>query len=114
MEAGRLLIMLCARSRAVIEEWAELALSEPGLFTDDASALPNHHDFVEHRHDQAIFSALMWRSHISASEEWECCRATRLRGEQDCCPYGACEHSWCECYRNADLHSQSVRRLEVR
>ena len=31
----------------------------PRLFTDDPSALPNHPHFIEHRHDQAVMSALM-------------------------------------------------------
>lgn len=78
-EAGRLLVLNCARSRALIDEWAELALTKPELFTDDASAVPNHPAFKEHRHDQSVFSLLMHKHGLHGTSGWEAVPATQLR-----------------------------------
>ena len=81
IEAGRLLILNTPQARALVNEWCELALKHPKLFTDDKSALPNAPGFKEHRHDQSIFGALMWRYGWSGSSEWESVPATQLRTE---------------------------------
>jgi hypothetical protein len=49
-----------------VEEWQRLA-EDPRLLTDDANVcgLPNHADFVNHRHDQSILSLLGVKHGIS-------------------------------------------------
>jgi hypothetical protein len=83
LEANRVLLLACDRSRELVDEWARLALTAPHLFTDAPSAVANRAGFYEHRHDQAIFSALMHRRGWSGSLEstWTCAVATRLRTE---------------------------------
>lgn len=81
IEANRVLILACDASRQLVDEWARLALALPQLFTDAPSAVPNELGFHEHRHDQAIFSALMYRHGWSGSVEWRCAVATRIRTE---------------------------------
>ena len=83
IEANRILILACDASRDLVGRWAELALTASELFTDAPSSRPNESTFYEHRHDQAIFSALMYRRGWSGSghESWKCVVATRLRTE---------------------------------
>ena len=84
IEANRLLILNCASSRSLVDEWARLAREESELFTDDVSSLPNHSSFVEHRHDQALFSALMFaRGWHGSVDGWEFLEATRLRPQAE-------------------------------
>ena len=73
----------CDASRELVDDWAQLALRSPRLFTDDPSTISNEPSFYEHRHDQAIFAALMHKRgwHGSASESWRFAEATRLRTE---------------------------------
>lgn len=69
-------------ARDLVDEWAAVALERPRLFTDDPSARPNPPGFHEHRHDQAIFSALMYnRGWAGSTDGWSCLQATRLRAE---------------------------------
>jgi hypothetical protein len=81
IEANRVLILACDASRRLVDDWARLALASPQLFTDAPSTIPNELGFHEHRHDQAIFSALMFRRGWSGSLTWRCAVATRLRTE---------------------------------
>lgn len=83
VEAGRLLILNSARARALVDEWCVLALTRPDLFTDEPSSVPNHPSFKEHRHDQSVFSALLWRHRLTPPEagEWADVPATQLRTE---------------------------------
>lgn len=82
IEAGRLLILNCSTSRALIDEWCDIALHHPRLFTDEKSAVRNHPGFKEHRHDQSVFSALMWRFGLEPRPSaWESVPATQLRTE---------------------------------
>jgi hypothetical protein len=81
IEAGRQLILNCATARALIDEWCAIALSRPTLFTDDESAVPNAPGFKEHRHDQSLFSALMFKYGLSGTSAWESVPATQLRTE---------------------------------
>ncbi len=49
-----------AMSRRFVDEWYETAVTAPFLFTDSSNRLggENTPEFVEHRHDQSIFSIL--------------------------------------------------------
>ena len=60
-EAGRLIICKKPAAVAFIDEWAMIAHSQPRWFTDDESAITNHPDFKEHRHDQSIYNILAYK-----------------------------------------------------
>jgi hypothetical protein len=52
-------------SRAFVAEWLKWCLFEGGRLIDDSpSRLPNHPEFREHRHDQAILTTLAYREGI--------------------------------------------------
>lgn len=52
-------------TRAFVKEWLDWCLFEGGRLIDDSpSRLPNHPEFQEHRHDQAILTTLAYREGI--------------------------------------------------
>lgn len=52
-------------SREFVKEWLDWALFEGGRLIDDSpSRTPNHPEFREHRHDQAILTTLAYREGI--------------------------------------------------
>jgi hypothetical protein len=52
-------------SRQFVAEWLKWCLFEGGRLIDDSpSRLPNHPEFREHRHDQAILTTLAYREGI--------------------------------------------------
>lgn len=52
-------------SRQLIKEWLDWCLFEGGRLIDDSpSRAPNHPEFREHRHDQAILTTLAYREGI--------------------------------------------------
>lgn len=56
-----------------IEKWRDVFLHDFSLIDDSPSKSPNTENFIEHRHDQAIFSILCKKKHvktISAYEYW--------------------------------------------
>lgn len=53
-------------TRAFVTEWLKWCLFESGRLIDDSpSRLPNHPEFQEHRHDQAILTTMAYRDGIS-------------------------------------------------
>lgn len=53
-------------TRRFVKEWLDCCLLEGGRLIDDSpSLLPNHPEFREHRHDQAILTTLAYREGIS-------------------------------------------------
>ena len=61
-EGGRIICRKNPTSMRLVNYWAALAWGRHyHLFDNSPSRLPNHKDFREHRHDQAIFSILMHR-----------------------------------------------------
>lgn len=57
MQAGAIIIRRDAETVAWVERWFELCTAESYHFLDDTpSALENHPDFVEHRHDQSCYN----------------------------------------------------------
>jgi hypothetical protein len=77
IEAGRVGLVKCDASLRLIEAWSHIA-SDLHLIDDSPSTIPNDPEFVEHRHDQSIFSLLLvGKSYMTGLED--VFRATRLR-----------------------------------
>lgn len=56
---------------AIVRQWRNDSDGDVSLFDDSPSRLPNSPRFIEHRHDQSVFSCLAWRhgcESISACE----------------------------------------------
>lgn len=52
-------------TRAFVKEWLDWCLFEGGRLIDDSpSRLPNHPEFREHRHDQAILTTMAYREGV--------------------------------------------------
>jgi hypothetical protein len=71
--AGVILIRKTPQSCALIKQWLLVPTQDFSLIDDSPSKSPNHKEFVEHRHDQAIFSILCKLHNvqtISAFEYW--------------------------------------------
>lgn len=49
----------CLFSKSLVNEWYEIFLTQFDLVTDLKSEIPNSIDFIDHRHDQSIFSLLV-------------------------------------------------------
>lgn len=65
VQASVIFFRVSAHSRACIAEWLKWCLFEGGRLIDDSpSRLPNHPEFREHRHDQAILTTLAYREGI--------------------------------------------------
>ena len=60
--AGFILIKKSDRSMRLIEEW--LTYSQNLIFVDDSHPSKDEEDFVEHRHDQSIFSLLVKKNNF--------------------------------------------------
>jgi hypothetical protein len=56
---GILFLRVGEPSRQIISRWLQVFLDDFSLADDSPSRLPNCKDFVENRHDQAIFSVLI-------------------------------------------------------
>jgi hypothetical protein len=53
-------------SRAFVKEWLKWCLFEGGRLIDDSpSRAPNHPEFREHRHDQAILTTMAYRNGLT-------------------------------------------------
>lgn len=61
LEAGFLLLRNTAKTRQFIKEW-QFYCEDPELLTDSPSKTGEYPDFIDHRHDQAILSALYYNS----------------------------------------------------
>jgi len=56
-QAGALLFLVCPRTRQLVHEWYELCCDYHNI-DDSPSILANVPNFIEHRHDQSVFSLL--------------------------------------------------------
>jgi len=68
-----LLLKKCKASVAIIEEWKKIIWERFDLLDDTPSASPNLPGFIEHRHDQAIWTLLCIKHAVktlSAYEYW--------------------------------------------
>jgi len=55
-QAGAILFLVCDKTRKLVDEWYELGCDYKNI--DDTPSINNYSWFIEHRHDQAIFSLL--------------------------------------------------------
>jgi hypothetical protein len=62
-QASVIVVRSSERSRAFINEWLSLCLVKH-LIDDSPGLVPNHLEFREHRHDQAILTTLAYRDGI--------------------------------------------------
>jgi hypothetical protein len=56
-QGGTNMFYVCEKTRNLVNEWYTIACNY-SLLNDSPSTVPNHPGFVEHRHDQSIFSLL--------------------------------------------------------
>jgi len=55
---GILLFRKCNHSTSLIESWLKVLDDSPGLFTDEKESTIQKNGFIDHRHDQSIFSVI--------------------------------------------------------
>lgn len=58
MWAGFFILQKKDTSNLFVQTWKDICITQPQLITDKVSKIPNHKNFIEHRHDQTIFSIL--------------------------------------------------------
>jgi hypothetical protein len=63
--AGIVFIKKSTRSREIIQKWADVIAADFSLLDDSKSKKENIEGFVEHRHDQSIFSVLCKLNHVA-------------------------------------------------
>lgn len=71
--AGIILVRKCDASVSIIDEWREIINNRFDLLDDTPSASKNFEGFIEHRHDQAIWTLLCLKHDVrtlSAYEYW--------------------------------------------
>lgn len=56
--AGVLLLRKCTHTTLLVNKWYSALCENPLLFTDDKDKNAQHSEFIDHRHDQSIFSVL--------------------------------------------------------
>lgn len=79
VEAGRIVILKNEITMSFFKEWRYYATSDYSNIDDSESTLPNLPLFIEHRHDQSIFSILFHKYKgriVDFGDVWE---ASRLR-----------------------------------
>ena len=59
IQSGLILIRKSEKSKQFLKEWQDVYLADRNLVNDSPSKSPNFPDFIEHRHDQSVFSILM-------------------------------------------------------
>lgn len=59
--SGMFFIRKTPNSCTLVEKWVELSDIKKELITDKASKLPNKKEFKENRHDQSLFSTLLYK-----------------------------------------------------
>lgn len=71
--AGVIFVRKCDRAIRIIKEWQQIIWNHFNLLDDTPSVSANLAGFIEHRHDQAIWTLLCLKHHIktlSAYEYW--------------------------------------------
>lgn len=71
--AGIILLKKCNNAQVIINEWVSITLNHFNLIDDSISISPNPPGFIEHRHDQALWTLLCLKNKvkiISAYEYW--------------------------------------------
>jgi hypothetical protein len=83
VQAGLLFLRNTSETRAFVDSWAKVFWENLSLADDSPSTSPNLEGFIEHRHDQSIFSLLAKLRGIevlSASEQEPSSEASRRLG----------------------------------
>jgi len=72
LSATFLLIRRCEASQEIVHRWLSVLDVDPYLFTDRYSEIDPISNFVEHRHDQSIFSIIRKQNNptIVADDSW--------------------------------------------
>jgi len=71
--AGVILLRKCEFSKKIVEEWRSITLNRFDLTDDTPSVSPNLPGFIEHRHDQSLWTLLCLKYKVetlSAYEYW--------------------------------------------
>lgn len=55
---GYFVLVKSKKTTLFVEEWADICTNYPDLVTDKHSTSPNLEGYIEHRHDQSVFSLL--------------------------------------------------------
>lgn len=69
-QGGVNMFLICPETRKLVNEWYEIACNYH-LIDDSPSIIPNKKGFVEHRHDQSIFSLLTKKYNLYSSTPLE-------------------------------------------
>jgi hypothetical protein len=69
VQASVLFIRNAEKARVFVKEWMGVCTIR-GLIDDSQSNFPNHPEFQEHRHDQAILTTLAYRERITPFHWW--------------------------------------------
>lgn len=56
--AGNIFFKKCQKSQNFLLEWIDIMINNFHLIDDTHSNIKNHNDFIEHRHDQSVYSLL--------------------------------------------------------
>jgi len=71
-QAGAILFLICDKTIDIVNEWYDLACCYHNI-DDTPSINPNSDFFIEHRHDQSIFSLLTKKYSIFSNHSMEKC-----------------------------------------
>lgn len=71
VEANRLIFKKCDISDKFVQEWLTIATEDYHNIDDSPSVEPNHPAFVDHRHDQSIFSLLWYQYNLQFLDRYE-------------------------------------------
>ena len=66
-QTGAILFCVCAKTRNLVNDWYELSCDYHNI-DDTPSITPNLSGFIEHRHDQSIFSLLIKKYDVYSRE----------------------------------------------
>ena len=73
LEGGTIIAVKNSYTESLFKKWESImTVKNLHLFDDSASKQPNYASFVEHRHDQSIFSLLLKSNHYIAVENKHC------------------------------------------
>ena len=69
--AGVIVLKKTDKSYQIIKEWSDVIASDFSLLDDSPSISPNHESFIEHRHDQSIFTILCLKHKVDLLSAYE-------------------------------------------
>lgn len=96
IQAGAIVIQKRASSLTFFSEWLSFYSENIELVDDSPSKIPNDDSFVEHRHDQAVFSLLAKRHGVS------------LRTAREQFPYAA-DVQWVDLHEEPFHHRRDIQ-----